>query len=90
VLTPRKLTLMNSTTQHVIQELSFPTSVLALQINRKRCAVDLCISHRQAGESLAALLFPFLKLQGSIRFIPAARAQAPSRECFAHVSLCST
>ena len=45
MLTPRKLTLMNSTTQHVIQELSFPTSVLALQINRKRCAVDSCISH---------------------------------------------
>ena len=48
MLTPRKLTLMNSTTQHVIQELSFPTSVLALQINRKRCAVDLCISHWRA------------------------------------------
>ncbi|KAK9834076.1 hypothetical protein WJX81_008372 [Elliptochloris bilobata] len=41
VLTPRKLTLMNSTTQSVIQELSFPTSVLALQINRKRLVVVL-------------------------------------------------
>ena len=37
MLTPRKVTLMNSTTQSIIQELSFPTSVLALQINRKRC-----------------------------------------------------
>ena len=39
MLTPRKVTLMNSTTQSIIQELSFPTSVLALQINRKRCAL---------------------------------------------------
>ena len=37
MLTPRKVTLMNSTTQSIIQELSFQTSVLALQINRKRC-----------------------------------------------------
>ena len=36
-LTPRKLTLMNTTTQSVIQDLSFPSSVLAVRINRKRC-----------------------------------------------------
>ena len=40
MLTPRKVTLMNSTTQSIIQELSFPTSVLALQINRKRYGVS--------------------------------------------------
>jgi len=35
-LTPRKLTLMNTTTQSVIQDLSFPSSVLAVRVNRKR------------------------------------------------------
>ncbi|KAK9908866.1 hypothetical protein WJX75_003953 [Coccomyxa subellipsoidea] len=35
-LTPRKLTLMNTTTQSVIQDLNFPTSVLAVRVNRKR------------------------------------------------------
>lgn len=40
-LTPRKLTLMNTTTQSVIQDLSFPSSVLAVRVNRKRLQLIL-------------------------------------------------
>ena len=36
-LTPRKLTLMNTTIQSVIQDISFQTSILAVRLNRKRC-----------------------------------------------------
>ena len=35
-LTPRKLTLMNTTIQSVIQDISFQTSILAVRLNRKR------------------------------------------------------
>lgn len=35
-LTPRKLTLLNSHSNSVIQALSFPSTVLGLQLNRKR------------------------------------------------------
>lgn len=43
-LTPRKLTLMNTTTQAVIQDLHFPTSVLAVRMNRKRYIPEACCS----------------------------------------------
>lgn len=36
-LTPRKLTLLNSHSNSVIQSLSFPASVLGVYLNRKRC-----------------------------------------------------
>lgn len=36
VLTPRKLTLMNTTTRSLIQDLSFPSSILAVRMNKKR------------------------------------------------------
>jgi autophagy-related protein 18 len=36
VLTPRKLTLMNTTTNTIIQDISFPTAVLAVRMNKKR------------------------------------------------------
>lgn len=35
-LTPRKLTLCNTTIQSVIQDISFQTSILAVRLNRKR------------------------------------------------------
>ena len=35
-LTPRKLTLLNTTSQSVIQDVSLPTSVLAVRLNRQR------------------------------------------------------
>jgi autophagy-related protein 18 len=35
-LTPRKLTLFNTHNNSVIQSLSFPSSVLAVLLNRKR------------------------------------------------------
>jgi autophagy-related protein 18 len=35
-LTPRKLTVWNTSTQRPIQDLSFPTSVLAVYLNRQR------------------------------------------------------
>ena len=35
-LTPRKLSLLNTTTQSVIQDLSFTSTVLAVRMNRKR------------------------------------------------------
>ena len=35
-MTPRKLTLMNTTIQSVIQDISFQTSILAVRLNRKR------------------------------------------------------
>eukprot|EP00884_Botryococcus_braunii_P010545 jgi/Botrbrau1/19492/Bobra.0571s0001.1 len=41
VLTPRKLTLMNTTTGSVIQDLSFPTSVLAVRMNKRRLVTVL-------------------------------------------------
>jgi len=37
VLTPRKLCLWNSNKQTSISDLAFPSSVLAVQMNRKRC-----------------------------------------------------
>ncbi|CAL5219293.1 g1099 [Coccomyxa viridis] len=40
-LTPRKLTLMNTTIQSVIQDISFQTSILAVRLNRKRLVVVL-------------------------------------------------
>ena len=36
-LTPRKVTILNTATQSFIQDLSFPSSVLAVRMNRKRC-----------------------------------------------------
>ena len=36
-LTPRKLTLLNSHSNSVIQALSFPAAVLGVHLNRKRC-----------------------------------------------------
>ena len=35
-LTPRKVTILNTATQSFIQDLSFPSSVLAVRMNRKR------------------------------------------------------
>jgi autophagy-related protein 18 len=35
-LTPRKLTLLNTHNNQTIQTLSFPSSVLAMQLNRQR------------------------------------------------------
>ncbi len=43
-LTPRKLTLMNTTIQSVIQDISFQTSILAVRLNRKRCCSLQCMS----------------------------------------------
>ncbi len=37
MLTPRKLCLWNSNKQTSISDLAFPSSVLAVQMNRKRC-----------------------------------------------------
>ncbi len=36
-LTPRKLFLVNTATGSVIQDISLPTSVLAVRLNRERC-----------------------------------------------------
>ncbi|GFR50725.1 hypothetical protein Agub_g12982, partial [Astrephomene gubernaculifera] len=38
-LTPRKLTIMNTSASRTIQELSYPTSVLAVRMNRQRLVV---------------------------------------------------
>lgn len=38
-LSPRKLTLYNTHSNAAIQSLSFPSSVLGVHLNRKRCAV---------------------------------------------------
>ncbi|GIL90354.1 hypothetical protein Vretimale_18184 [Volvox reticuliferus] len=38
-LTPRKLTVMNTSTSRTIQELSYPTSILAVRMNRQRLVV---------------------------------------------------
>ncbi|KAK9803652.1 hypothetical protein WJX72_008472 [[Myrmecia] bisecta] len=40
-LTPRKLTLMNTTAQNIVQDLNFPSSVLAVRMNRKRLVAVL-------------------------------------------------
>ena len=40
-LTPRKVTILNTATQSFIQDLNFPSSVLAVRMNRKRCVVQL-------------------------------------------------
>jgi autophagy-related protein 18 len=40
-LTPRKLTLMNTSTQTAITELSYASSVLAIRMSRKRCVALL-------------------------------------------------
>lgn len=39
MLTPRKLTLMNTTTRSLIQDLSFPSSILAVRMNKKRYVI---------------------------------------------------
>jgi hypothetical protein len=36
-LSPRKLSLLNTHSNSIIQNLSFPSSVLGVQLNRKRC-----------------------------------------------------
>lgn len=52
-LTPRKLTLLNSHSNAVIQALSFPSSVLGVHLNRKRCVrpyrgmCSVCAAARQ-------------------------------------------
>ncbi|GLI62273.1 hypothetical protein VaNZ11_004880 [Volvox africanus] len=38
-LTPRKLTVMNTSTSRTIQELSYPTSIMAVRMNRQRLVV---------------------------------------------------
>lgn len=40
-LTPRKLSLLNTTTQNVIQDLHFPTSVLSVKLNMERLVAVL-------------------------------------------------
>ncbi|CAD7695509.1 unnamed protein product [Ostreobium quekettii] len=40
-LTPRKLVLMNTTSQKVIKELTFPAAILAIKMNRRRLVVVL-------------------------------------------------
>jgi hypothetical protein len=44
-LTPRKLSLLNTHSNAIIQNLSFPSTVLGVQLNRKRWVAAVQLAH---------------------------------------------
>lgn len=69
-LTPRKLTLLNTSSQRVIQELSFQYAVLAVKLNRSRCGAQRAFPEARTESALCVCISTFPQGRGQ-RWQPA-------------------